>query len=600
VASLALRRLAYERPRLWFWLASLALVPLTWHRVWQLPPFLPIVGFDPSWHAGLHLAAHERLSFGGELVFPYGPLGFLALPVLYFTWTAAAGFVLVSLGRLALSALVLRAALRSFPWPVAALLAYVVLALPVWGSDLILAALVLSALAALEQPDGREARLFLVLAGPLAAAQLLVKTNVGVVAAIVVAVAGLGLTSNKLLLAGLPLSFTATFAVLWVAAGGALGDIGAWIEAGYAFVSGYSQALALEAPGLRWNYPVAAAMLVLLAFVVWAHAATLPLRSRVAAALIALAFAYGYFKEGFVRHDVHATFFFGALATAAVAFARRPLGRWAGVAVVALAVAGVAGTAHVSAKYFDPVSAARAFQFELRTFPRSARRHALISGARADVRRSLGLDRPTLRLLRHHTVHVDPYATSAVWAYRLDWRPLPVFQENVVDTPYLDRRNASFLASARAPEMILRERVPTVDGEAPWLEAPRTFLVTSCHYRLVRAAGRWQVLERTRNRCGAPRRLRSLSVARGETVRVPAGRPQEIVYARFHLHRPFLRRVADALFKPTTTPRIVLDGRSYRFRPTTAGEPQVLRARSFRLAGWGWSYRVDFYAVRRG
>ena len=597
---LALRRLAHEHPQLWFWLASIALVPLTWHRVWQMPPFLPVNDFDGSWQAGLHLAAHERLSFGGDIVFPYGPLGFLALPVLYFTSTAALSFAFVSLARLAVSALLLRAALRSFPWPVALVLAYVVGALPVWDSDLVLVALLFLAVGALERRDWIGADLLLALAGPLVAIQLLVKTNVGIVAAAVAVVAVAALTSNTVLLAWTPLSFAATFALLWPAAGGSFSDVPAWIHSGEAFVAGYSQGLALEAHGLRWNYPVAAAMLVLLAYVVAARATGLSRGRQAAVGLIGLAIAYGYFKEGFVRHDVHATFFFGAIATAAVAFAGRPFSRWAALVVVALGVAGFVRTAHVSARYFDPIPSVRAYQFEARTFVQSGRRHALLAGARDDVRRSLELDSETLRAVEGHSVHVDPYATIAVWAYGLRWRPLPVFQENVVDTPYLDSRNAGFLRSTRAPERILRERVPTVDGEAPQLEAPRTYLVTLCYYREGRAAGRWQVLERAANRCGRARRLGSERVSRGQSVRVPAGRPGDIVYARFHLQRPFLRRIADALFKPTTTPRIELDGSSYRFRPTTAGDPQVLQAKRFRLTGWPWSYRVDFYAVRRG
>jgi hypothetical protein len=583
-----------------FWLASAALVPLTWHRVWQLPPFLPVNDFDGSWQAALHMAADQRLSFGGDVVFPYGPLGFLALPVLYFTSTAVLGFVFVSLARLALAALVLRAGLRAFPWPIALLLAYVVGALPVWDSDLLLVGLLFLAVGALERPDWVGADLLVALAGPLVAVQLLVKTNVGIVAAVVAVAAVPALTSNTVSLAWLPLSFAATFVLLWPATGGAFSDLPAWAHSGEAFVAGYSQGLALEGPGLRWNYAVAAAMLALLAYVLWSRAVELTTRRRVALVVIALAVAYGYYKEGFVRHDVHATFFFGAVATAALAFARRPYSRWAVVAVVALGAVGAVRTAHVSARYFNPVPSVRAYQFEARTFVQPGRRRALLARSKADVRGSLRLDEATLALLDGRSVHVDPYATIAIWAYDLRWRPLPVFQENVVDTPYLDRRNASFLASRRAPERILRERVPTVDGEAPQLEAPRTFLVTLCYYREVRSAGRWQVLARTGNRCGHARRLVSLRVSRGQTVRVPAGRAGEIVYARFRLHRPLFRRIADALFKPTQTPKIVLDSRRYRFRPTTAADPQVLRASRLRLDDWPWSYRVDFYAVARG
>jgi hypothetical protein len=183
-----------------------------------------------------------------------------------------------------------------------------------------------------------------------------------------------------------------------------------------------------------------------------------------------------------------------------------------------------------------------------------------------------------------------------------------------VDTEYLDHRNADFLASRRAPERILRENVPTVDGESPELEAPATFLAMVCRYVQLRATGRWQVLARAGDRCGRPRRIGSVRADPGRDVRVPAAGARELVFARIHLRRPLLRRIADALYKPTSIPAIVLDGsRRFRFRPTTAGDPQVLRMpRSagyspafggtldtgrFRLVHWPWSYRVDFYAV---
>jgi hypothetical protein len=604
-------RIIRGRPHLWSWLAAVVLVPLTWHRVWQRPPFLPVADFDASWQAALHLVAHERLSFGGDVVFPYGPLGFLALPVLYFGSTAGLAFVAVTLGRLALLALVLRGALRAFPWPVALVLAYVVGTLPIWDTDLPLAALLFCAVLALERSDSLAADLLVALAGPLVALQLLVKTNVGLVAAVIAVAALAGaLPRARLGLAAVwaPFSFAATFVLLWLASGSALGDIPAWIRSGKAFVAGYSQGLALEASGLGWNYGVAAAMLVLLAGAVWVAAASLALRPRAGLVVVALAFAYGYFKEGFVRHDVHATFFFGAIATAAVAFARRPISRWVALVVVALGVAGVLRTGHAGAGFFNPVSAARAYGFEVRALVQPGRRRSLTARAKADVRAAVALDGRTLALLRGRTVHVEPYATDAIWAYGLDWRPLPVFQENVVDTTSLDARNVGVLRSAAAPERILRERVATVDGEAPQLEAPGTFLELLCRYRLLAASGRWQVLALGADRCGSPRLLGSVDVSPGARVRVPTAGPRDVVFARLHLSRPFLTRIGDALFKPLLTPRIVVDRRSYRFRPTTASDPQVLRvpaaagwsplrASSFRLEHWGWRYRVDFYAV---
>ncbi|MBN8868864.1 MAG: hypothetical protein J0H66_03175 [Solirubrobacterales bacterium] len=44
----------------------------------------PVSGLDASWVVGLFMAAHEHLRFGTEVVFTYGPLGFLRFPWLVY------------------------------------------------------------------------------------------------------------------------------------------------------------------------------------------------------------------------------------------------------------------------------------------------------------------------------------------------------------------------------------------------------------------------------------------------------------------------------------------------------------------------------------
>ena len=51
------------------------------------------------------------------------------------------------------------------------------------------------------------------------------------------------------------------------------------------------------------------------------------------------------------------------------------------------------------------------------------------------------------------TVHIDPYETSAVWAYDLAWRPAPVFQTYQAYTPTLDGLNSESLATG--PQFVL-------------------------------------------------------------------------------------------------------------------------------------------------
>src|SRR6476659_6043695 len=55
--------------------------------VWPVLSAPARIGLDPSWQMGLHLAAWADLRYGVDVVFTYGPLGFLGFsqPLLGFT-----------------------------------------------------------------------------------------------------------------------------------------------------------------------------------------------------------------------------------------------------------------------------------------------------------------------------------------------------------------------------------------------------------------------------------------------------------------------------------------------------------------------------------
>src|SRR3954451_18143316 len=107
---------------------------------WNVPLMGPGLGIDPSWQAGLYMAAHDGLHFGDQIIYTFGPLGFLQFPVLYYPDEALLAFLyqgLVHLGLAVALVWVLRRWLGALP---AFLLTFLVLA---WYGNL-RAALVLA------------------------------------------------------------------------------------------------------------------------------------------------------------------------------------------------------------------------------------------------------------------------------------------------------------------------------------------------------------------------------------------------------------------------------------------------------------------------
>ncbi|MGH9268103.1 MAG: hypothetical protein ACRD0D_07990, partial [Acidimicrobiales bacterium] len=117
---------------------------------WPVPGLGATGRLDGSWVAALNLAAHRGLDFGTEVVFTYGPLGFLGFPRLYFGWTAALAFAYAVAVHASLCTTVFLLARRSWPAWVAAAMAFAGGALAGWTelAEAMLIVLVLWCLAA--------------------------------------------------------------------------------------------------------------------------------------------------------------------------------------------------------------------------------------------------------------------------------------------------------------------------------------------------------------------------------------------------------------------------------------------------------------------
>src|SRR6266852_2173973 len=89
------------------------------------PPNLlaPRQGLDPSHGAAMAMASQKGLRFGVQILFTYGPLGFLHVPTLYFGRTALLSELFILLLEAGLFFVLARSAMRAFG-PVLGILAF--------------------------------------------------------------------------------------------------------------------------------------------------------------------------------------------------------------------------------------------------------------------------------------------------------------------------------------------------------------------------------------------------------------------------------------------------------------------------------------------
>jgi hypothetical protein len=262
----------------------------------------------------------------------------------------------------------------------------------------------------------------------------------------------------------------------------------------------------------------------------------------------------------------------------------------------------------------DPLGRAQNLGGQVLDVLRPGRLDDMRAQARADMRDLLRVPEPMLRAIGDGTVHLDPYETSTIWAYGLRWRPAPVFQTYSIYTHDVDVISADALRGDRAPDWILRQNVVRIVGRRPESEAPTYTIATLCEYTEVMVSEGWRLLRHTPGRCGPARELESRRAQPGEVVPVPAGAPDEIVYASFSIRVPILHRLRDLAFKPRNRPLLVLNedyasrfalalapGGFLMWAPEAVGGTDFaggFGARVLRLSDIPSPFTVTFHAVR--
>ena len=550
---------------------------------WPSLPLTPGVGLDPSWAAGLYMAFEEGLVFGRDIVFTYGPLGFLSVPTLWVVDLGVIAFAYAVLLHIAACTLVLWAASRIFDRLLAVVIA--ILACSFLGPPLVVIALISSAAVATGKAGQRVERAFPIGVAMLAAFALLGKVNFGVeIFAIgAVAVAASPWPRSLRRIAEFGGAFVVSLVLFWLLAGQPLAALPDYLSLTSAVASGHSQTMPLADPGPPSQVFLALALVAGFGVASWLLNSGLECRQRVALTAMIALFGFFSFKEGFVRQDNgHIVLFTSAMVSAWFVLGWRESVRWPKVASLA-AVLAIAINFQPTA--IDPIARVETAWEQTTTVTDPGDREALVELGRAGIIGGAAIDPRMVSELREGTVHVAPYETSVAWALGLDWKPLPVFQDYLAYTTSLDQANADSARSATSPELILqRHEAAGIDNRYPGFNGPEAHLEVLCHYRPERLSGEWMLLRKGIDRCGSERPLSETTGRFGEPIRVPRGPEGSVVIARIkgaevsgvEQIRSMLFRAKPRFIELIAEPGVGTPG-FFRLVPGTAQDGLVMR-----------------------
>ena len=553
---------------------------------WNVGLLTPTPGLDPSWQAGLYMASHSGLHFGSQVVFTYGPLGFLGVPGLWFQDLAVLAFLYSGLLYVALCVSLVWALRRTLNGAASFVLTLLILSAAL-GVEVPVALTAVWCLAVLSPDPPPYARRLVVFGGAvLGATETLVLPRSGLVILAMCAITALTHPRRWRDLATFVGCSAVASAVLWFAAGQSIENLPDFLRNAAQLVTGYSEAMGTSSSSGLY---LPATILVAVALVAGAAVSAAPGPRRTAAVAVVGIAGFALFKEAVVRQDTgHAQILFATAAPIGIAFAvsRRRLLTIAGV-FGALIVALATPRSPYQSLDLNPLTHAREASDQVQTLISPGRTRFLAAvGLVLDYR----LQPSTLSLLRGHTVHVDPWEASLVWAYQLNWDPLPVFQDYSAYTATLDRVNADALRSSSGPQRILRENTAlvdpayhtaTIDDRYLAWDPPEKTLAMLCNYVPIQTTARWEVLAKVPNRCGTPRLILSLKLADGTTTRIPPAGAGGLLYAKISgVGVSGFERLRTLLYRARYRYVTVNAGPAYRLVPGTAGDGLLLDADS--------------------
>ena len=573
---------------------------------------------DRSWIQMLHMAFTERLQFGRDIVFTFGPWGFLyggyhpatylisiivwAVLAVVFWWAAwrvvTHFFKNPVVSWLWMMAVIGLASITPFLYMDARLTAWPLL-------------LLLLHFSVEKRPFTWTQAMLVISLGLLS----LIKHSIFTIAVVTVLIIAADNVFRRRRFPWIVLAFVGGVLFFWVLAGQRLTWFGLYLRSASEIVSGYTEAMMWQQSTDKVDivrfWEVAIAVCALVGYVVWKQHRLFGLLPLFGFAFI----VFAAFKHGYVRHDAHEIAATNLLLLAALLWLPAAWWivwqgtRWL-IPVVLLPLIFATALATLSFKRYarggelfsllaqqlrvqNLFAPAKSFREFLEDRQHSFRAHnTYVAGFRAGTFPNLDI---------HGSADVYPLSQTLALPQGVTCRPRPIFQSYSAYTPKLAEMNAAHLRSDRTADHILFD-VWTIDGRFAAQDDSLSWPELLTRYDIKVMAERYILMEKS----VTPRQYELTPI--GETVaRFDEGieLPSMIggpIWVRIDIRRSLLGNVVAMLYRP---PRVSLtlftrSGRTYGGRLLTAVaragfllSPAVENRQSFfALASTNWQHEL--------
>jgi len=462
----------------------------TWLSIIYLPREVLSPTLDPSYQGALSYFAEKQMQFGQEVMFTYGPLGYL-VPEIYDGTFVDRKLICELLSKLVIAAVVIWLA-RHLAYLYRVLFLLLVWISPCLGASYpeVLLYLCIAGAGLILSSDDRThyfvapLLVFLVFVSLVKFTLLLYSASIIIFLAVHWA-----FRRNWRTCLLIPSAYAALLLLAWSMAGQKRVNFSAWISTSLDVASGYQQCMGVDsAPGiLPLAITVAAIGMSLIGVTVYNH------RRSLLSCFPIVGLTAGYWiswKHGLIRADDHVNIFFGFSLLSFVCFPafanhgssgirlRQSLSAVGGV----LCLAGI----YVTNSAFLREGPAYSISHVVTT----TRSLMFLTSYRAEMNAALSLQRqrfecPQIKAeVRNSTVDVFGYYQGIALLNDLNYHPRPAFQSYSAYTPSLIRNNANFYRSDAAPSFVI-STFHSIDNRFPTLDDSEALRVLLLDYELV-------------------------------------------------------------------------------------------------------------------
>jgi hypothetical protein len=380
------------------------------------------------------------------------------------------------------------------------------------------------------------------------------------------------------------LSFLSAYAVWWVAAGQSLLNLPTYWRLSWEISSGYSWGMALEPPASALMLGLLVAVMCgAFLWMIWRGEST-PMQ-RAGAALVAMANWFVAWKQGFVRADLHVFTFFLFCLLLGIALpgliGRRRRMCWHDFVNPALCIAGIATVGSGLLAYGPRIALNRLRHQPYELTHLSEWRQRFIVSLRRE--QEAANDLALKATVGNGTVDLLNFDQGLLFLNGLNYQSRPVVQSYSTYTPALLEANRRFFQSTRAPDFVV-VRLNTVDGRYPGQDDSLALAEFVRGYQVAKIDLSFVVLSR-KSPAPKPENLTREALAQmaphyGDEMAVPDGHGHPVWMAVDF--RPTLLGKLRAFLYQASPPNMIAtfeDGRHATFRvvPSTSNEGFFVR-----------------------